>query len=60
MSDTKAMSTRAWIHRLVDVIEDEGDMEMVKWLLQPYAARSLNKKYREEHSHEEDQGHDPA
>ena len=60
MNSTKAMSTREWIHRLVDVIEDEGDLAMVKWLLQSYAARSLNKKYREEKNHEEDQGHDPA
>ena len=48
------MSNREWAHKLVDLIEDEGDLAMVKWLLQPYAARSLNKRYREEHTHEAD------
>jgi hypothetical protein len=49
------MSNREWIHKLVDMIEDEGDLAMVKWLVQPYAARALNKKYKEEQNHEEDQ-----
>lgn len=51
--ETARLSTKEWIHRLVDVIEDEGDLETAKWLLQPYAARSLNKKYMEEQTHEE-------
>ena len=55
------LSMREWVHKLVDMIEDEGDLAMVKWLLQPYAARSLNRKYREEQTHEEEQEeHDPA
>lgn len=54
MENTNAtMSTREWIHRMVEMIEDEGDLAMVKWLLQPYVARSLNRKYREENTHEE-------
>ena len=47
-------NTRAWIHKLVDVIEDESDLEAVKWLVQPYAARALNNKSREEQPHEEE------
>lgn len=55
MESTNAtMSNRDWAHKLVDMIEDENDLAMVKWLLQPYAARSLNKKYREENTHEAD------
>lgn len=53
MESTNAtMSNREWIHKMVEMIEDEGDLAMVKWLLQPYVARSLNKKYREENTHE--------
>ena len=48
----KGISTREWVHRLVDIIEDEGDLAMVKWLLQPYAAKSLNKKHEEENNHD--------
>ena len=46
------MTTKEWIHKLVEAIEDEGDLVTVKWLVQPYAARSLNKKYEEEKNHE--------
>jgi hypothetical protein len=52
MEHQASMSDREWIHKLVDMIEDKGDLAMVKWLLQPYAARSLNRKYREETAHE--------
>ena len=56
-----AMTLREWIHRLVDVVDD-GDLDAVKWLVQPYAARALNKRYREEQTHEEaqDTGCTPA
>lgn len=55
MENTNAtMSNREWIHKMVDMIEDEGDLAMVKWLLQPYVARSLNKRYKEERKHEEE------
>lgn len=47
MCKTEEKTTREWIHKLVDVIEDERDLEAVKWLLQRYAARALNNKYRE-------------
>lgn len=53
MKDTESMTTREWLHRMIDLIEDEGDLDMLKWLTQPYVARSLNKKYKEEHKHEE-------
>lgn len=53
MNSTK-MTTREWLHRLIDLIEDEGDLETLKWLTQPYAARSLNKKYKEAKGNEED------
>lgn len=46
------LSTREWIHKMVDMIQDEGDLAMVKWLIQPYVARSLNKKHKEEETHE--------
>lgn len=46
------LALREWIHRLVEVV-DEGDLDAVKWLVQPYAARALNKKYKEEHQNEE-------
>lgn len=38
---------RAWLHRYADLI-DEADLEDVKMVLQQYAARALNRKYREE------------
>lgn len=48
----KGLSTREWIHRLVDVVEDERDLETLKWMAQQVAARSLNRKYKEEHKDE--------
>lgn len=48
----EAQSKRDWLHRMIDMI-DEEDLDMVKWLTQPYVARALNKKYREEHKNEE-------
>lgn len=48
------MTNREWLHKMIDLIEDEGDLAMLKWLMQPYAAKSLNKKYREERNHEEE------
>ena len=45
-------SARTWIHRYADLI-DEADLPEVKMVMQQYAARALNKKYREEHRHEE-------
>lgn len=47
------MTTKEWIHKLVEAIDDEHDLDMVMWLLQPYAARSLNHKYKEDKDHEE-------
>ena len=52
MKDTESMTTREWLHRMIDLIEDEGDLDMLKWLTQPYVARSLNKKHKEEETHE--------
>ena len=54
MEHQASMSDREWIHKLVDMIEDKVDLAMVKWLLQPYAERSLNRKYREETAHEKE------
>ena len=48
----ECLSTREWIHKMVNMIQDEGDLAMVKWLMQPYVARSLNKKHKEEETHE--------
>lgn len=47
-----ANSERAWLHRYADLI-DEADLTEVKMVMQQYAARALNKKYREEKEHEE-------
>ena len=52
MNET-CMKTREWLHRMIDLIEDEGDLEALKWLTQRCAARSLNNRYREEQTHEE-------
>lgn len=52
--NSTALTTREWLHKMIDQIEDEGDLDMLKWLTQPYAARSLNKKYKEEKNHEEE------
>ena len=48
------ISTRSWLHRYVDLI-DEADLPEVKMVMQQYAARAMNKKYREEHKNEEAQ-----
>lgn len=53
MNET-CMTTREWLHRLIDLIEDEGDLEALKWLTQRCAARSLNKKHMEGTNHEEE------
>lgn len=42
------MTTKDYIIRLVEAIEDENDMETVKRLVQGYAARSMNKRYNDE------------
>lgn len=52
--DETCMTTREWLHRMIDLIEDEGDLEALKWLTQPYVARSLNNRYKEERNHEEE------
>lgn len=49
---TAQLTDREWIHRLVDVIDD-AYLDEVKWLVQPFAAKSLNeqmedRKYRKE------------
>ena len=48
------ISTRDWLHRYADII-DEADLPEVKMVMQQYAARALNKKYMEEHKNEEAQ-----
>lgn len=47
------MTTKEHVIRLVEAIENENDMAMVKRLVEAYAARSLNKRYKEEANHEE-------
>lgn len=53
MKETEGLTTREWLHKMIDLIEDGGDLDMLKWLATPYMARSLNKKYKEEHKYEE-------
>ena len=45
------MTTKEWIHKMVDAVEDE-DLATLKWLVQQVAARSLNRKYKEENKDE--------
>lgn len=41
------MTDREWNHRLVEAV-DEKYQAALKWVLQQYAARSLNEKYERE------------
>ena len=43
---------REWLHRYADLIDDT-DLAEVKMVMSQYAARALNKKYREEQTSEE-------
>lgn len=43
---------RAWLHRYADLI-DEADIPEMKMILQQYAARTLNRKYKEDTKHED-------
>lgn len=52
MNSTK-LTTREWLHKMIDQIDDEKDLDMLKWLTQPYAARSLNNKHKEAMKNEE-------
>lgn len=54
-----ANSERAWLHRYADLI-DEADVMEVKMVMQQYAARRLNRQYKEEKAHEGKQGSLPA
>lgn len=54
-----ADSERAWLHRYADLIDD-CDVEEVKVIMQQYAARRLNRQYKEEKAHEGKQGSLPA
>lgn len=53
------ISERAWLHRYADLIDD-CDLEEVKIIMQQYAARRLNRQYKEEKAHEGKQGSLPA
>lgn len=48
------INNREWLHRYADLI-DEADLMEVKMVMQQYAARAMNKKYREERKHEKTQ-----
>lgn len=49
--EEEMINTRKWLHRYADLI-DEADLMEVKMVMQQYAARALNKKYREDKTHE--------
>lgn len=55
----ETVSERAWLHRYADLIDD-CDLEEVKVIMQQYAARRLNRQYKEEKAHEGKQGSLPA
>lgn len=52
--EESVISNREWLHRYADLI-DEADLMEVKMVMQQYAARAMNKKYREEHKYEKAQ-----
>lgn len=51
MEKAHSLSARDWLHRYADLI-DEADLMEAKMVMQQYAARAMNKKYREERKHE--------
>ncbi len=52
MTETKTcMTDREWIHKLVEVIDDEY-LDDVKWMIQVFAAKSLNKKLKDNTQHQ--------
>lgn len=55
----ETVSERTWLHRYADLIDD-CDLEEVKIIMQQYAARRLNRQYKEEKAHEGKQGSLPA
>ena len=48
----KNMDERAWLHRYADII-DENDLPEVREIMQQYAARTLNRRFREEQADKE-------
>ncbi len=42
------MTTKKYIMKLVEAIEDEEELKLVQELVQGFAARSLNRKYMKE------------
>ena len=52
--EESVINNREWLHRYADLI-DETDLPEVKMIMQQYAARSMNKKYREERKNEKAQ-----
>lgn len=52
--EESVISNREWLHRYADIIE-ESDLPEVKMVMQQYAARAMNKKYREDHKNEKAQ-----
>ena len=48
------INNREWLHRYADLI-DEADLMEVKMVMQQYAARAMNKKYKEERKNEKAQ-----
>ena len=52
--EESVISNREWLHRYADLI-DEADLMEVKTVMQQYAARAMNKKYKEERKNEKAQ-----
>ena len=46
-STTAHLSARSWLHRYAELIS-EDDVPEVIMIMQQYAARELNRRYREE------------
>lgn len=46
-STTAHLSDRIWLHRYAELISEE-DLPEVIMIMQQYAARELNRRYREE------------
>lgn len=57
--EVRDMNDREWLHRYAELI-DEADLADVKMVMQQYAARALNRKYREDMAHGKSQADDEA
>ncbi len=58
MSSTNEMSTREWVHKLVDEV-DEVYLKTLLWTVQSFVTATEENKRRNTHEEEQEE-HDPA